>query len=209
MPLFGLGKDLTFYTLLEQQAEAAHRAALAFAELCRDFQNLAARARALKDIEHEADALTHQLANKTDSTFVTPLDKEDLQALSSRLDDITDAIEAASGRIALFQLPAPRPDLAPLVAELVEITRRTHEAVSGLRDMRGRSDLHDTLIAIHALENKSDDLFRQALADLFNAPDADPLQVLKWKEVYDRIEMAVDRCEDVASIVESVVVKYA
>ena len=204
-----LGRDLTFYTLMEQQAEAAHRAAREFHALTKDFEHMRDYIQRIEDIEHEADEITHQLANKTDRTFVTPLDKEDLHDLSAGLDDITDFIEAATGRIALYQLEVARPDLEPLVALLVEITRVTADAISQLRHGRPRDAMHGVFIRIHELENESDERFRRALADLFNAPNPDPLMVMKWKEIYDRVEIAVDKCEDVANVIESVVVKYA
>ncbi len=207
MRLFG--KDLTFYTLLEQQADAAVRAAREFHALTGDFSNLHEHVRKIEDIEHEADDITHQLANKIDATFVTPLDKEDLHALSSGLDDITDFIEAGTGRLAMYRLTEPRPDLEPLVATLVQITEATKEAVAALRHMKGRDAMQSIFIRIHELENQSDEAFRAALADLFNAPNPDVLMVIKWKEIYDRIEIASDKCEDVANVVESVVVKYA
>lgn len=204
-----LGRDLTFYTLMEKQADAALRAAKEFHALTKDFEHLRDYVRRIEEIEHEADEITHQLANKTDRTFVTPLDKEDLHDLSSRLDDITDFIEAATGRIALYQLDVARPDLEPLVSILVEITGVTSEAIGQLRHGRPRDAMHGVFVRIHELENESDELFRRALADLFNAPDPDPIMVMKWKEIYDRVEIAVDKCEDVANVIESVVVKYA
>jgi predicted phosphate transport protein (TIGR00153 family) len=204
-----LGRDLTFYVLLEKQAECAVRAAREFHNLTRNFATLAERAQRIDDIEHEADEVTHQLANKVDSTFVTPLDKEDLHRLSSGLDDITDQIEAAVGRLALYRLSVPRPDVEPLVGLLVEITEATADAVGQLRHGRQREKVQDMFIRIHEIENQSDKRFRKALADLFDEPDPDALMVMKWKEIYDRIEIAVDKCEDVANVIESVVVKYA
>jgi len=199
----------TFYDLLDAQAEAAHKAAKEFYTLVLDFAHVAERSHAIKQIEHDADDLTHRLANKVDATFVTPLDKEDLRSLSGALDDVTDLIEAAASRIALYRLAAPRPDLAPLVANLVEITRGVRESVGVLRNIRNRQEVQSIFINVHRIENESDAAFRKALSDLFNEPGADALNVIKWKEVYDRIEIAVDKCEDVANVVESVVVKYA
>jgi predicted phosphate transport protein (TIGR00153 family) len=204
-----LGKDFTFYTLLEKQADCAVQAAREFHNLSRNFATLAERSKRIEDIEHEADEVTHQLANRVDSTFVTPLDKEDLHALSSGLDDITDQIEAAVGRLSLYRLTTPRPDLEPLVKLLVDVTEATAEAVGHLRHRRQRDAVQPSFIRIHELENQSDRRFRQALADLFDQPNPDPLMVIKWKEIYDRIEIAVDKCEDVANVIESVVVKYA
>ncbi len=205
----GISKKHIFYELLEKQAQAAVDAAKAFQTLVNDFANLSQHAARIKEIESEADHITHELANRIDATFVTPLDKEDLHALSSELDDITDCIEACTGRMALYELKQLRPDLAGLVLLLVQITEATREAVKALRDKPNRDEIQGLFIHIHQIENEHDARFRKALADLLNAPDADPINAIKWKAVYDRIEVAVDKCEDVAHIIESVVVKYA
>jgi len=203
------GSDRSFFDILEQQALAAHRAAVVFRSLTDDFTQLQACADEIDRIENEADELTHRLASKSDKTFITPLDKEDLRALSSALDDITDAIEAAVGRMLLYRLHTPRPDVAPMLDLLVQITADTQKVVSLLATIREREKIHSLLVQIHKIENQSDSLFRQGLQDLFDTPNPDPLMVIKWKEIYDRIEIAVDKCEDVANAVESVVVKYA
>lgn len=202
-------KRENFYDLLEAQAQAAQKAAKEFLALARDFSHVADLTQKIKEIEREADDITHSLANKIDSTFVTPFDKEDLRALSGALDDITDLIEAAAARIALYKLPWPRPDLVPMVTLLVEITQAVQQTVGVLPHIKNHRQVQETFINVHRIENESDAAYRRALGDLYNAPDADPILVLKWKEVYDRIEIAVDKCEDVANVVESVVVKYA
>lgn len=202
-------KHHVFYDLLEKQASATVSAAQEFHKLANDFANLTKYAIKIKEIESEADHITHELANKIDATFVTPLDKEDLRDLSTELDDVTDYIEACTGRMALYQLVQARPDLEALVAMLVQITEAMLEAVKALRTMPSRDKMRDIFIRIHQIENDHDAAFRKALAGLLNAPDADPIQVIKWKEIYDRIETAVDKCEDVANIIESVLVKYA
>lgn len=209
MRLPGISKKPGFYKLLEKQAQAAVDAAREFQALVNNFDDLARHAARIKEIESEADHITHELANLIDATFVTPLDKEDLHALSSELDDVTDCIEACTGRMALYQLRQARPDLEGLVTMLVQITEATLEAVKTLRTKPNRDNVQSLFIRIHQIENEHDAAFRKALADLLNAPDADPIKVIKWKEVYDRIEAAVDKCEDVAHIIESVVVKYA
>ena len=209
MRLPGISRKHIFYELLEKQAQAAVDAASEFHALVRDFAGLARYAARIKEIESEADHITHDLANRIDATFVTPLDKEDLHALSSQLDDVTDRIEACTGRMALYQLSYMRPDMERLVELLVRITEATLEAVKALHTKPNRDKVQDLFIRIHQIENEHDAAFRKALAHLLNAPDADPINVIKWKEVYDRIEAAVDQCEDVAHIIESVVVKYA
>ncbi len=201
-------KDTTFYDILDSQADTAVRTAQALQTLVLDYSNRADHARSIDTLESEGDTLAHQLANKVDSTFITPLDKEDLHLLSDKLDDITDFIDSCSARILLYEIPAPREDLAPLVDLLVETTLVTREAVSCLRRLKARGKVHELTVRIHELENQGDRRFRNALSDLFNAPDADPITVMKWKEVYDRIEIAVDQCEDVANLVESAATKY-
>jgi len=209
MRLPGISKKHIFYELLEKQAQAAVSAAKEFHALVNDFANLAGYAARIKEIESEADHITHELANRIDATFVTPLDKEDLHALSSELDDVTDCIEACAGRMEIYQLKQVRPDLEGLVMLLVQITEATLEAVKTLRTKPNRDNVQSLFIRIHQIENEHDAAFRNALATLLNAPDADPIKVIKWKEIYDRIEAAVDKCEDVAHVIESVVVKYA
>ena len=209
MRLPGIGKKQGFYRLLETKAQLSVDAAKEFNDLVGDFGNLTRYAARIKEIESEADHLTHELANLIDATFVTPLDKEDLHALSSELDDVTDCIEACTGRMTLYELKQPRPDLGALVLLLLQITEATREAVKALRDKPNRDQIQELFIHIHQIENESDARFRKALADLLNAPDADPINVIKWKSVYNRIERAVDKCEDVAHVIESVVVKYA
>jgi predicted phosphate transport protein (TIGR00153 family) len=203
------GKDLTFYILLEQQADAALRAANTLHALTKDFGGMAEYVTQVDQIEHEADKFTQQMALKIDSSSGTPISKKDLHALSGRLDDITDYIEAATARIALYRLTTVRPDLEPLVGMLVEITKATGEVIAALRDTKNRGPLHQSFHGIHRLEHESDQIYRQALATLLNASDPDPILVIKWKEIYDSIELAIDKCEDAANVVQSILVKHS
>jgi len=202
-------QDPVFYDLLEAQADAAHRAAQSFAALVADFGQAESYAHALKKIEAEADELTHELVNKADAKFVTPLDKEDMHHLSESLDSITDHLEAAGARVGLYQLTQVRPDLPPMAAILVRTTEATRTAVGILRHLKDHKSLEEVFVTVHALENESDQAYRAALGLLFNEPNADALYVMKWKELYDRVELTVDECENVADILESLVVKYA
>ena len=202
-------KKNVFYELLEKQAKAALFAARTFQELINDFNNRGQYAKKIKEIELEADQVARSLANLVDATFVTPLDKEDLHALSSELNDVTESIEACTGRLALYQFSNVRPDMELLVSHLVRITEATLDAVRVLRTQPSLENIQGIYKHIHQIEKEHDGAFRRALANLINAPNADPIRVIKWKEIYDRIEAAVDRCEDVAHTIESVVVKYA
>lgn len=203
------GQDPVFYDLLEAQAEAAHKAAQTFQALAQDMNQAARFAEAAKKVESEADSLTHDLVSKADAKFITPLDKGDLHGLSQALDNITDTIEAAIARVALYRLTQPRPDLAPMTERLVQIAQATREGVAYLRHLKDLKGLSPILIRIHDLENQSDQAYRTALGTLLNDDKADPILVIMWKEVYDRIEIVADECENVADILESLVVKYA
>jgi predicted phosphate transport protein (TIGR00153 family) len=204
------GRETVFFDLLDKQAQVAEQAATAFLAMVRDIENHTKHAKAIEEIEHRGDELTHQLQNKIVATFITPLDQEDLSEMSHVLDDITDYIEAVAARIELYRLTSSRPDLEPLAVQLVQITRLVVSAISELRNGFQKSQtLKETLKEIHTVENESDKLFRTALAGLFDEPGIDPLTVMKWKEVYDRVETSVDRCEDVAKILDNVIVKYA
>lgn len=206
-----LGHDVEFYRLLEAQAEVAQRAAAAFLQFSQRFSDLEAQAEILKGFEHEGDDLTRQLQSKILSTFITPLDKEDLRALSNALDDVTDGIEAAASRAALYRLEAsPRADLVPMAEILVRMCDLNAQAVGELRKNIHSSETFSVRVdEIHRLENDGDALHRKALVDLFNAPGADPLLVMKWKEVYDITEDAFDVAENVAKVLGDVLIKYA
>ncbi|MGI4789215.1 MAG: DUF47 domain-containing protein [Janthinobacterium lividum] len=203
------GQDPVFYDLLESQAVAAHKTAEAFHSLTQDFGQAKQIAETVKRLETEADNLTHDLVNKADAKFITPMDKGDMHGLSQALDNITDTLEAATARIFLYQITQIRPDLTAMTDKLVQITQATREGVNYLRHMKDHKSLSPILVRIHELENENDQLYRQALGALLNQPGADPILVIKWKEVYDRIEIVADECERVADILESLVVKYA
>lgn len=203
-------KETSLYTLLESQATVATKAAKAFDAMVHDFENLARHTEIIEAIEHEGDELTHELQNRIAATFITPLDKEDLKDLSQALDDVTDFVEAAAARAELYRLTGPRQDLLRLVSLLVKVTELTEEAVGLMRNGFHKSHkLKELLKEIHTVENASDKAFRTALRNLFDEPGVDALTVMKWKELFDRIETAVDKCEDIAAIIGTIQIKYA
>ncbi|MEO7719469.1 MAG: DUF47 family protein [Capsulimonas sp.] len=200
--------DTEFYDLLEKQADLAVQAAKEFGALGGGFTQSAQRAEALKRIEAQADELTHELTLKADDKFITPYDKEDMHSLSTALDDITDLIEAAGARVSIYRLSEPRVDFVAMAQALEATVEATRAGVGGLRHIRDLKQMRAHLIQIHEHENKNDQAYRKALGDLFNEAGADPLTVIKWKEIYDRIELVADKCESVAVALERIVVKY-
>lgn len=209
--LLKLGHDVEFFRLLESQAEVAQRAAKAFLAFSQNFTNLEAQAEDLKVLEHEGDELTRKLQSKILSTFMTPLDKEDLRALSNALDDVTDGIEAAAARAALYRLGStPRRDLVEMAAILVRMCDLNAAAVGELRkNIHGSETFAQRVDEIHRLENEGDTLHRKALVELFDSEASNPLVVMKWKEVYDITEDAFDVAEHVAKVLGDILIKYA
>ncbi len=209
--LLKLGHDVEFYRLLEAQAEVAQRAARAFLAFTQDFTGLDEKAKAMRGIEHEGDDLTRKLQSKMVATFITPLDKEDMRDLSMALDDVTDAIEAAASRAGLYRLDASRrEDLVPMGEVLVGMTDRIVETVGHLqKDLHKQEEFTRNVDEIHKLEKQGDALHRKAVMDLFDTPGADPLTVMKWKEVYDLTEDAFDVAEHVAKVLGDILTKYA
>ncbi len=204
-----LGKDHTFFDLLESQAKTAVRAAEVFSALVLDLKNVKTHTDKLIAIENEGDDFTHKLQTKLSGAFITPLDHEDLSELSHLLDDVTDCIEAVGARIEMYKLTESRPDIIPFAANLLDVTKVTEEAVAELRSQFQKSDtIAGVLVRVHTLENESDRQYRAALTKLFDEV-TDPISILKWKEVYDRVEFAIDRCESIANLVENMTVKYA
>ena len=203
-------RDTSIYDLLEQQARVATKSGDVFLEMARNFGDLPKYAVELDKLESDGDRLTHDLQNKIATMFITPLDKEDLRELSQALDDVTDLIEAAAARAELYSLRVPRDDLLPTVELLRQLTVLTESAVKELRNGFTRSQtLRNTLTEIHTVENHSDRAFRKALKNLFDEPGIDALTVIKWKEMFDRIEQASDKCEDIAAIIGTIIDKYS
>lgn len=203
-------RDTAIYELLEKQAHVAVRSAEAFCAMTGDFANVSKHAEILDQLEGEGDDLTHELQNRIATVFITPMDKEDLRELSQALDDVTDLIEAAAARAALYSLREARPDLEPNVKLLLQLTQLTESAVKELRNGFTKSEtLRRTLTEIHTIENQSDKAFRTALKNLFDEPGIDPLMVMKWKEMFDRIEQASDKCEQIAAIIGTIIDKYS
>ncbi len=207
--LFSNKKDQTFYDVLNEQARSANEAANTFHAFVLDFSQMPACLKRLEEIEHEADTLTHQFVNQVNTQFITPMDKEDMFELTDRLDDITDTIEKTANRIEVYRLTAPRPELKGLVTMLVGITQETQTLIQHLRGGFKQPELKQVIAGIHAMESRTDKVFRQALTNLFTDDTLDTRQLIQWKEIYELLEKAINRCEKLAGFIESLIVKYA
>ncbi len=196
-------KDENFFALFTRQAALVRQGCEQLQEMMEKFDRLEERAKALKDIEHQGDLVAHELFERLNRTFITPLERDDIHDLASGLDDVLDAVEAIASRIVLFKIQNTTPQARELTRIVADAGVQIGKAVDHLKDFKG---LMSFTIEINRLENEADGLSRQAVADLFNGKH-DFLDVIRWKEIYGRLENAADQCEDVANTIEAIVLK--
>ena len=197
--------DEKFFDLFETQAERATRAARLLHELFLDPTRLEERAHAIKNLEHEADAATREVVQRLNRTFVTPFDGDDILHLAEGLDDVVDRIDSAARRAAEFRIGAVREEAEHMAAFLGEATEELLKAVGGMKDPH---TLDEHSRRVKQLEEAGDAEYHAAVARLFSgAPD--PLEVMKWKELLDLLEDALDRCDDVADTLGLISLKHS
>jgi uncharacterized protein len=201
-----LPHDASFFAHFEQQGKKTVEGCRAFLEMVEQPGNMERRAERVKQIEHECDEITHAVVEALHKTFITPIDRNDIYRLITKMDDIMDFVEAAADRVALYELPTMTKEVADLARCLVESADHVLSAVSGIRDLGKPNGILQHCIEINRLENVADGILRGALARLFRE-EKDPIAVIKWKEIYETLETATDRCEDVANIIEGVVLE--
>jgi len=207
LPKFSLiPQEPKFFDLFEKSVANVAQAAKEFAAFLDDYTNIPLRVARITELEHHGDAITHQIMEQLHRTFVTPLDREDIQLLTDRLDDMMDFIEDAANAMLLYRIEAPTARAREMAAVLVRITDELVIAVPRLRNRSKMRDILGHCVEINRLENEADSIVRFALAELF---DGTPLiDVIKWREIYEHLETAVDRGEDVANVLEAVVLKH-
>jgi len=203
-----LPRDEDFFGLFERHAALTVEGAREMQRLVQGGQNVRTRAARIKEIEHETDVITHACVERLHKTFITPFDRDDIHRLITRMDDVMDYIESAAIAVMLYELVEMTDPARELADVLVRSTESVAVAVSGLRNVTQSQAILDACIEVNRLENEGDEILRGALADLFREAK-DPLLVLKWKEVYEALENATDRCEDVANVIEGVVLEHA
>lgn len=207
--MFGLiPKERAFFELFEKAAANIHAGAVALSELLENFTDVQARAAKIKDIEHIGDQLTHETILRVNRTFITPLDREDIHELVCRLDDILDLIDTAVSRMVLYKVETPTDDAKALGRVLVNATAAVEQAIRSLRNLNKSEEVLRLCVQIHTHENEGDRIEQHALAALFDNYH-NPMDVIKWKDIYEELEAATDRCEDVANVLEGIVLKNA
>jgi uncharacterized protein len=196
-------KEENFFALFKRQATLVREGCDRLHEMFENFDRLDERAKQLKQIEHDGDLVTHEIFERLNRTFITALEREDIHDLASGLDDVLDAVEAIASRIVLFKIARATPEAIRMTSILVKCGAQIEQAVDHLKDLK---HLMAFTIEINRLENEADSISRQVVADLFDGTH-DLLDVMRWKEIYGRLENAADHCEDVANTIESIVIK--
>jgi uncharacterized protein len=200
-------REDTFFDLLEKASENLQRASNLLVEALKNPVDLNSSARQMKAVEEDGDKIVHQVMAKLHSTFITPLDREDIHGLISALDDVLDFIENAADRFSLYRVSTVTPEAIDLAEIIARQTAEIHLMVPLLRHST-RDRILQHCVEINRLENAADGKLRDALEGLFVA-NAQPLRVIQWKEIYDLLEVATDKAEDVADLVEGIVLKNA
>jgi len=204
VPLFSLfPKEEDFFALFRKQAEIVRLGCDRLYEMVKAFDNLEERAADLKKIEHDGDIVTHDIFERLNRTFITPIEREDIHDLASGLDDVLDSAEGVGSRLVLFHIQRATPEALKLANILRQCGLQLEQAVDNLKVFK---NLKGFSIELNRLENEADAVSREAVAELFSGRH-ETLDVLRWKEIYGRLEAATDQCEDVANVIEAIVIK--
>jgi len=199
-------RDTKFFDLFADVAGNLGEGARLLKRTLDDFQDIEARVRQLKDIEHRGDEMTHNILTKLNQTFITPFDREDIHRLASSLDDVLDFVYAAGVRLVMFRIKSAPPAASRLAEVIIKQSDQLSEALSRLEKKHDR--VLENCVEINRLENEADLLARTAIATLFDE-EKDPIALIKLKELYEVLETATDKAEDVADVLETVVLKNA
>ncbi|MEO6725999.1 MAG: DUF47 family protein [Blastocatellia bacterium] len=201
-----LPREEKYFSLFNNLASHLTESAKLLQNLFSDFDNRASYAEQIKVVEHKCDDITHEIIKKLNQTFITPIDREDIHALASGLDDIVDAIEYTAKRIILYHVTQSTEHARKMSDVMVRLTAHLQTAVGALGN-NGEQVLADC-VAIHTLENEGDVYHHQAVEKLF-AEEKDPITIIKMKEIYEKMERMIDKAEDVGNVLEAIVLKNA
>ncbi|HEY4949607.1 MAG TPA: DUF47 domain-containing protein [Candidatus Acidoferrales bacterium] len=200
-----LPREEGFFDLFRKQAENIHRGAEAFLKMLLHYTGVPEQVQNIKAIEHAGDEITHQTFLMLNRTFITPFDREDIHELVSTMDDVIDLVDAAASRFVLYRVETLRVGTLDLAGVLVSATK---ELAAAIHAIEKPDSAMKHCIEINRYENESDRICRTLIAQLFDE-EKDPVQIIKWKEIFEVIETAVDKCEDVANVIESIILKSA
>jgi predicted phosphate transport protein (TIGR00153 family) len=197
-----------FFDLFEESARNMVKAARGLQEMVEIWNNIEGRIGEITELEHQGDSITHQIMAQLNRTFVTPFDREDIALLAHTMDDITDFIHAAADAMFIYKIDRPSQRAKELADIIVQGAAEVERAMPQLRNRAGLKRILEHCVEMNRLENLADRVYRAAIAELFDGV-LDITQVIKWREIYEHMESATDRCEDVANVLEGVALKHA
>ena len=200
-------KEIQFFELFERSAKLLLDGSKVLVEIVNDFQELPTKAQRLERLEHDADQVTHEIMAKLNRTFITPLDREDIHGLATALDDVMDFIEAVTEHLVLYKVKQSTPKFQALAQVVLKQVEEINKMIPRLRDLK-HADILQHCIEVNRLENEADRILREAVGELFDR-GGDPLEVMKWRDLYNMLETATDKCEDVAVAIEGIFLKNA
>lgn len=204
-----LPREFNFFDLFEKQAACAVEAAINFRELVADSAVLNEQSlKKMHDLEHRGDELAHEILSRLDKTFITPFDREDIHSLAKELDDIIDMLYTIANRMKTYKIAGADKNLIEFSAVIEDSVRAVACAVKGLRDTKNLKAVRESCVEVNRLENVGDTMRDEVLAKLFET-SKDPIDIIKRKEIYQDAETVLDICEDVAHVVQSILVKQA
>jgi predicted phosphate transport protein (TIGR00153 family) len=201
-------KERKFFVLFEQSAQNAVKITQQLKDMVFIWENVKERVGIINDLEHQGDAITHQIFEQLHRSVITPFDREDIALLAHSLDDVADFIHAAADAMLLYKVERPTSRAKELADIVVQAMVEVEKAISEMHDRIGRKELLKRCVEINRLENIGDRVYRSAMAELFDY-STDYANLIKWREIYDHMESVIDRCEDIANILEGVSIKYA
>jgi hypothetical protein len=200
-------KEEGFFDLFEELANKIEAGGELFLDLVEHYEYSDQKIAKLKELEHEADVITRNTYEKMHKTFLTPIDREDIYDLVHKMDSILDMVEASAARMSLYKVKVPASEIIDQAMILNKAIKKVKYIVYAMRNMKNAKMILDTCVEIHTLENEGDIVVRMTISRLFEC-EKDPIELIKWKEIFERIEESIDICEDVSNIVEGIVLKY-
>ncbi len=201
-------REAKFFDLFEKSAQNMVKVSQALNDLVDNWQFVGSKVAEITELEHEGDSITHQIMAQLNRSFITPFDREDIALLAHSLDDVVDFIHAAADAMLIYKIQQPTQRARELADVIVMAAVEVEKAVRALRRRADLKRVHEKCVEINRLENMADTVYRSALSELFD-DTSDIAQVIKWREIYEHMESATDRCEDVANVLEGVALKHA
>ncbi len=198
--------DKAIIDVLGEQAENLLKATSMLVELMTKYESVPDYLSKITDMEHEGDEIAHRLFNIIDQTFVTPIDREDISKLTSSLDEILDSTQGAADRLVLFKIKKPTLYMIEIAKVLLSASQEVYQAILQIRNFKRTTDLVEHCHNISKYEHQGDTVYRNAIAELFETNN--PIEIIKLKEIYETLEGALDRCADVADVIEDITLKY-